>query len=93
MRTKKTRIDSWLFSNQEIRAKMVKRGPVRKIGVCMHDHTWLRLCEISPTCCNKASLLQSLHEWCGKRKCVTGIVREPFGGGGAFVVAEVMGRR
>ena len=38
------------------------------------------------------SLLQRLRYGAATRKCVTGIVREPFGGGGAFVVAEDMGR-
>ena len=59
---------------------------------CMHDHTWLRLAKSPNSMLQQPSLLQRLRYGAATRKCVTGIVREPFGGGGAFVVAEDMGR-
>lgn len=60
---------------------------------CMHDHTWPRLAK-SPylECCNSPAYCNAYAMVRQQEKCVTGIVRRPFGGGGAFVVAEDMGR-
>jgi hypothetical protein len=92
-----TRIDSTrgCFANR----KMIKNGQKgdlseKSVYACTTTHGLG--CAKFPlhafVCCNSTSLLQRLHRWCGKRKCVTGVVRKPFGGGGAFVVAEDMGR-
>lgn len=62
----------------------------KKSKACMHDHTWLRPAlpklplhfTLRSAHCNAYAMVRQ------REKCVTGIVRKPFGGGGAFVVAE-----
>lgn len=70
---------------------MMKRGPVRKIRghACTTAHGLVLRCPklplhftLRPAYCNAYAMVRQ------REKCVTGIVRKPFGGGGAFVVAE-----